>query len=159
MRQTLLQGIFGSTFFSQLVSSQNIHRLIAIPIEGKMQSTEGAGVIELREIDLGGEVGGAPIALLGGVPAMTCVITKRNKQQIPLVKSRLQVRRNLLIKRPPECKNHGMMSFKQVVQNFFFEWGVKAADNDFVGLADGFGPLQRQLRIVWRCFPRSEECH
>jgi hypothetical protein len=29
-----------------------------------------------------------------------------------------------------------VMVFEQVVQNFFFEWGVKAADNDFVGLAD-----------------------
>ena len=54
-----------------------------------MQGAEGAGVVELGEIDLVGEVGGAPIALLCGVPAMACVITKRNKQQIPLVKSRL----------------------------------------------------------------------
>lgn len=90
---------------------------------------------------------------------MSRVATKRNKQQIPLVKSRLQVRRDLLIECSAECKNHGMMSFEQVVQNLFFEWGVKATDNDFVGLANGFGPSQRQLRVVWRCFPRSEECH
>ena len=68
-----------------------MHCLIAIPIEGEMQRAEGAGVVELREIDLVGEVGGAPIALLGRVPAMARVATKRNKQQIPLVKSRLQV--------------------------------------------------------------------
>ena len=91
MRQTLLQGIFGSTFFSKLVSSQNMHRLIAIPIEGEMQGAEGASVVELGEINLFGEVGGAPVALLGGVPAMARVATKRNKQQIPLVKCRLQV--------------------------------------------------------------------
>ena len=54
-----------------------------------MEGAKGAGVVELGEIDLGGEVGGAPVALLGGVPAMACVATKRNKQQIPLVKSRL----------------------------------------------------------------------
>ena len=113
-----------------------------------MQGAEGAGVVELGEIDLVGEVGGAPVALLGGVPAMARVATKRNKQQIPFVKSRLQVRRNLLIKCSSKCKNHGMMVFKQVVQNLFFEWGVKAADDDFVGLADRFGPLQRQLRVV-----------
>ena len=113
MRQTLLQGIFGSTFFSQLVSSQNIHRLIAIPIEGEMESAEGAGVVELGEIDLVGEVCGAPVALLGRVPAMARVATKRNKQQIPLVKSRLQVRRDPLIKSPPKRKNHGVMVFKQ----------------------------------------------
>ena len=101
-----------------------------------MQGAEGAGVVELCEVDLVGEVGGALVALLGGVPAMACVATKRNKQQIPLVKSRLQVWRNLLIKCSAECKNHGMMVFKQVVQNLFFEWGVKAADDDFVGLAD-----------------------
>ena len=70
---------------------QNIHRLIAIPIEGEVQSAEGAGVVELGEIDLIGEVGGAPVALLGGVPAMARVATKRNKQQISLVKSGLQV--------------------------------------------------------------------
>ncbi len=70
-------------------SPQNIHRLIAVPIKCKMEGVEGAGVVELCEIDLGGEVGGAPVALLGGVPAMARVITKRNKQQIPLVKSRL----------------------------------------------------------------------
>ena len=29
-----------------------------------------------------------------------------------------------------------MMVFEQVVQNLFFEWGVKAADDDFIGLAD-----------------------
>ena len=67
---------------------------------------------------------------------MARVASKRNKQQIPLVKSRLQVWRNLLIKSSSECKNHGVVPFKQVVQNFFFEWGVKAADDDFVGLAD-----------------------
>ena len=124
-----------------------------------MQGAEGAGVVELGEIDLVGEVGGAPVALLGGVPAMARVATKRNKQQIPLVKSGLQVWRNLLIKCSTERKNYGMVPFEQVVQNLFFEWGVKAADDDFVGLADGLGPLQRQLRVVWRCFPRSEECH
>ena len=80
-----------------------------------MQGAEGAGVVELCEIDLIGEVGGAPVALLGGVPAMARVATKRNKQQIPLVKSRLHVWRNLLIKCPSECKNHGMMPFKQIV--------------------------------------------
>ena len=52
-----------------------------------------------------------------------------------------------------------MMVFEQVVQNLFFEWGVKAANDNFVGLANGFGPSQRQLRVVWRRFPRSEECH
>ena len=124
-----------------------------------MQGAEGAGVVELGEIDLIGEAGGAPVALLGGVPAMARVATKRNKQQISLVKSRLQVRRDLLIKRSSECKNHGVVPFKQVVQNLFFEWGVKAADDDFVGLADVSSPLQCQLRVVWRCFPRCEECH
>ena len=64
-----------------------MHRLIAIPIEGKMQGAEGAGVVEWRKIDLVGEVGGAPVALLGRVPAMARVATKRNKQQITLVKS------------------------------------------------------------------------
>ena len=124
-----------------------------------MQGAEGAGVVELREVDLVGEAGGAPVALLGGVPAMSRVATKRNKQQISLVKSRLQVRRNLLIECSSKRKNHGVMPFKQIVQNLFFEWGVKAADNDFVGLADASSPLQCQLRVVWRCFPRSEECH
>ena len=115
---------------------QNIHRLIAIPIKCKMQGAEGAGVVELGEIDLVGDVGGVPVALLGGVPAMARVATKRNKQQISLVKSCLQVWRNLLIECSAECKNNGMMVFEQVVQNLFFEWGVKAADDDFVGLAD-----------------------
>ena len=54
-----------------------------------MEGAKGAGVVELGEIDLGGEVGGAPVALLGGVPAMAHVATKRNKQQIPFVKSGL----------------------------------------------------------------------
>ena len=90
---------------------------------------------------------------------MAHVATKRNKQQISLVKSGLQVRRDLLIKCSAERKNHGVMPFEQVIQNLFFEWGVEAADDDFVGLADGFSTLQCQLRVVWRCFPRSEECH
>ena len=124
-----------------------------------MQGAEGAGVVEWREVDLVGEVGGAPVALLGGVPAMAGVATKRNKEQIPLVKSRLQIWRDLLIECSTECKNHGVMPFKQVVQNLFFEWGVKAADDNFVGLADVSSPLQCQLRVVWRCFPRCEECH
>ena len=138
---------------------QNIHRLIAVPVEGKVEGAEGAGIVELGEVDLVGEAGGAPVALLGGVPAMARVATKRNKQQISLVKSRLQVRRNLLIKRSAKRKNHGTMPFEQVAQNLFFEWGVKAADDNFVGLADGLDPLQRQLSVVWRCFPRCEECH
>ena len=124
-----------------------------------MQGAEGAGVVELCEIDLVGEVGGAPVALLGGVPAVARVATKRNKQQISLAESRLQVWRDLLIECPSKCKNNGVVPFEQVVQNLFFEWGVKAADDDFVGLADASSPLQRQLRVVWRCFPRSEECH
>ena len=77
-----------------------------------MQGAEGAGVVELGEIDLGGEVGSAPVALLGGIPAMARVATKRNKQQIPLVKSRLHVWRDPLIKCSAECENHGMMPFK-----------------------------------------------
>ena len=124
-----------------------------------MQGAEGAGVVELGEVYLGGEVGSAPVALLGGVPAMARVATKRNKQQIPLVKSRLQMWRYLFIECSSECDNNGMLALEEIVQNLFFEWGVKAADDGFVGLADGLGPLQCQLRVVWRCFPRSEECH
>ena len=101
-----------------------------------MQGTEGAGVVELREIDLGGEAGGAPVALLSGVPTVARVAAKRNKQQIALVKSGLQVWRNFLIKCSSKRKNHGTLAFQQVVQNLFFERGVKAADYDFVGLAD-----------------------
>ena len=89
-----------------------MYRRIAVPIKRKVQGAKGAGVVELGEIDLVGEVGGAPVALLGGVPAVACVATKRNKQQIPLVKSRLQGWRNLLIKRSAECKNHGVLAFQ-----------------------------------------------
>ena len=138
---------------------QNVYGSVAIFVEGEVEGAEGAGVIELGEIDLVGEAGDAPVALLGGIPVMSCVATKRNKQQISLVKCRLQVRRNLLIKRSSECENHGVLTFKQIVQNLFFEWGMKAADDDFVGLADASSPLQCQLRVVWRCFTRSEECH
>ena len=106
-----------------------------------MESVEGTSVVEVCEIDLVGEVGGAPVALLGGIPALARVATKRNKQQISLVKSRLQVWRDLLIKCSSERKNHGVMPSKQVVQNLFFEWGVEAADNNFVGLADVSSPL------------------
>ena len=88
---------------------------VAITVKCEMQGAEGTGVVELCEVYLVGEVGGTPVALLGGVPAMARVATKRNKQQIPLVKSRLQVWRNLLIKRPPECKNHGVVPFEQVI--------------------------------------------
>ena len=124
-----------------------------------MEGAEGAGVVELREIDLVGEVGGAPIALLGGVPAVACVATKRNKQQIPLVKSRLQVWRDLFIECSAECENHGVLTFKQVVQDLFFEWGVKAADNDLISLTYGLCPLVSELGIVWRRLAGGEECH
>ena len=124
-----------------------------------MQGAEWAGVVELGEIDLVGEAGDAPVALLGGVPAVARVATKRNKKQIPLVKSGLKVWRDRLIKCPSKCKNHGVMPFEQVVQNLFFERGVETADNDFVGLADGFGPLVRELGIVWRRLAGGEECH
>lgn len=40
---------------------------IAISVECEVQGAEGAGVVELGEIDLVGEVGGAPVALLDGV--------------------------------------------------------------------------------------------
>ena len=118
-----------------------MHRLIAIPIKREMERAEGAGVVELREIDLGSEVGGAPVALLGGVPAMARVATERNEQQISLAESCLQVWRNLLIKCSSKRKNHGVMPFKQIVQNLFFERGMKATDDDFVGLADVSCPL------------------
>ena len=49
---------------------------IAIPIKREMQGAEGAGVVEVREIDLVGKVGGAPVALLGGVPTVARVATK-----------------------------------------------------------------------------------
>ena len=112
-------------------------------LECEVQGAEGDGVVELGEIDLVGKVGGAPVALLGGVPAMARVATKRNKQQIPLVKSRLQVWWNFLIKCPAECENHWVPVFKEKVQYLFFEWGVKAADDNFVGLADVSCPLSR----------------
>ena len=67
---------------------------------------------------------------------MARVATKRNKEQITLVKSSLQMWRDLLVECSSKCKNHWVLAFKQVVQNLFFEWGVKAADNDLVGLAD-----------------------
>ena len=70
-------------------SPQDIHWRIAIPVKREMQGAEGAGVVELGEIDFVGEVGDAPVALLGRIPVMARVATKRNKQQIPLVKSRL----------------------------------------------------------------------
>ena len=124
-----------------------------------MHGAEGTSVVELGEIDLVGEVGGAPIALLSGVPTMARVAAKRNKQQISLVKSRLQVRRDLLIECSSERKNHGVMPFKQVVQNLFFEWGVKTADNNLISLAYGLCPVASELGIVWRRLARSEECH
>ena len=48
-------------------------------LECVMKSTQRTRIVELGEIDLVGEAGGAPIALLGGVPAMARVVTKRNK--------------------------------------------------------------------------------
>ena len=92
-----------------------MYRRIAIPIKCEVQGAEGASVVELGEIDLVGEVGGAPVALLGGVPAVACVATKRNKQQISLIKSRLQVWQDLLIECPPKRNNNGVMPFKQIV--------------------------------------------
>ena len=41
-----------------------------------MQGAERAGVVKLGEVDLVSEVGGAPVALLSGVPAMARVATK-----------------------------------------------------------------------------------
>ena len=93
-------------------SPQNIHCLIAIPVKRKVQGAEGAGVVELGEIDLVGEVGCTPIALLGGVPAMARVATKRNKQQISLIKSGFHLWRYLFIECSSECENHGMMPFE-----------------------------------------------
>lgn len=53
-----------------------MHRLITIPIKCEMQGAEGTILFEGGEVDLIGEVGGAPVALLGGVPTMACVATK-----------------------------------------------------------------------------------
>ena len=128
-------------------------------LECVMKSTQRTRFVKSCKIDLLSKICDRPIPNLCGVPAMARVATKRNKQQSVLVKSRLQVWRDLLIECPSKCKNNGVMVFKQVVQNLFFEWGVKAADDNFVGLADVGGPLQCQLRVVWHCFPRSEECH
>ena len=44
-------------------SPQNTHRLIAIPVEGEVEGAEGAGVVELGEVNLVSEAGGAPVAL------------------------------------------------------------------------------------------------
>ena len=124
-----------------------------------MQGAEGTGVVELGEVNLVGEAGGAPVALLSGVPAMARVASKRNKQQIPLIKGHLQVWRYLFIECSAECENHGVLTFKQVVQDLFFEWGVKAADNDLISLIYGLCPLVSELGIVWRCLAGGEECH
>ena len=40
-----------------------MHRLIAIPVKRKMERAEGAGVVELCEIDLVSEAGDASVAL------------------------------------------------------------------------------------------------
>ena len=44
-------------------SPQNTHRLIAVPIKREVERAEGAGVVELGEVYLVGEVSGAPVAL------------------------------------------------------------------------------------------------
>ena len=62
-----------------LESPQNIHRRIAISVKREVEGAEGAGVVELGEVDLIGETGGAPVALLGRVPAMARVATQRDK--------------------------------------------------------------------------------
>lgn len=49
---------------------------VAITVEGEVKCAQRAGVVELCEVDLIGEIGDAPVALLGGVPAMTRVATK-----------------------------------------------------------------------------------
>ena len=105
-------AIFAICWYWRYDLPQNIHRLIAVPIKCEVERAEGAGVVELGEIDLVGKAGSAPIALLGGVPAMARVATKRNKQQITLIKSRLQVWRDLLIECSSKRKNHGVMPFK-----------------------------------------------
>ena len=136
-----------------------MYRSIPVVLEGVMQSVQRTCLVEPCEINFLREICDRPVPDLCGVPAMARVATKRNKQQSVLVKSGLQVWRNLLIKCSAERKNHGVMPFEQVVQNLFFEWGMKAAYDDLVGLADRFSPLQCQLRVVWRCFTRCEECH
>ena len=45
--------------------------------------------------------------------------------------------------------------FEENAKDFFFEWGVEAADDDFVGLADVSSPLQCPLRVAWRCFMKN----
>lgn len=40
-----------------------MYRLIAIPIKREVEGAEGAGAVELGEIDLVSEAGGAPVAL------------------------------------------------------------------------------------------------
>ena len=47
----------------ELESPQNTHRLIAVPIKREVERAEGTGVVEVGEIDLVGEAGGAPVAL------------------------------------------------------------------------------------------------
>ena len=47
----------------ELESPQNTHRLIAVPIQREVERAEGAGVVELGEVYLVGEVSGAPVAL------------------------------------------------------------------------------------------------
>ena len=42
---------------------QNVYGSVAITIEGEVQGAEWAGVVELCEVDLIGETGGAPVAL------------------------------------------------------------------------------------------------
>lgn len=49
-----------------------------------MQGAEGTVLVEGGEVDLIGEVGGTPVALLGRVPAVARVITERNKEQSSL---------------------------------------------------------------------------
>ena len=47
------------------ILSQDVYGNITITVKCEIQSTQRAGVVKLRKIDLIGEVGGIPVALLG----------------------------------------------------------------------------------------------
>ena len=98
-----------------------------------------------------------PISSFSGVVTMATIIAHRNNQHSPLLYCLLVLRRDSLIHCTPEKEYHGVFVFEKEVENSFFEWWVKSADNHRVCFTHRFCPSNTAVFGIGRDGTRGEE--
>ncbi len=122
-----------------------------------MHCREQTASVERRHKYLIGKSRHIPITSFGRAVTVATIIAHRNNQHSPLLYCLLVLRRDSLIHCTTEKEYYGVFMFEKEVENSFFEWRVKSADNHRVCFAHRFCPSNTSTFGFGRNRTRGEE--